>query len=179
MTNGGWQWRINTSYRNLTHEQWTILQSLILQSYGTWADFYYYMDDIYKNGTGFDLAYPIEFEVDANTSRGSNSVVLNNVNTISTANYFKTGDILFHPNLGPGNMNIVAADAQVGATTTTIYFVRPIRAALTAGATISMAEYINVSLASKDWNVTRGTHGYYDIDIDFLVRDKFRNYQNG
>lgn len=179
ISNGGWQWSISASYRNLTLDQWTVLQSNLLQSYGQWANFEFYIDYIYPNGQGFSVANPITFEVAANTPVGSHSIVLNNVNSYATTNAFKTGDLLYHPNLGTGNINIVAADAQVGATTTTVYLVRPIRAALSAGAEISMAEYVYASLANKDYTVTQTTPGYYSVDLDFVVRDRFRNYQNG
>lgn len=179
ISNGGWQWAISANYRNLTHDQWTVLQSNLLQSYGQWANFQFYVDYIYPNGQGFTINNPITFEVNANTPAGSHSIVLNNVNSYATTNSFKTGDLLYHPNLGPGNINVVAADAEVGATTTTVYLVRPIRAALTAGAEISMAEYVYASLGNKEYNVTRTTPGYYSVDLDFVVRDRFRNYQNG
>ena len=179
MSNGGWQWKISASYRNLTHDLWMTLQSNLLQSYGTHALMKFYIDYIYANATGFLETAPISFAVNANTAKGSYSIVLNNVNNISTASTFKTGDVLYHPNLGPGNINIVAADAQVTATTTTVLLVRPIRAALTAGVPVSLAEFMWVSAADKDWRVTRGTNGYYNIDVDFIVRDRFRNYQNG
>lgn len=179
ISNGGWQWGISASYRNLTHDQWTVLQSNLLQSYGQWANFEFYIDYLYPNGTGFNISNPIAFEINANTAVGSHSLVLNNVNSYATTNSFKTGDILYHPNLGPGNINIVAADAQVGATTTTIRLVRPIRAALTAGAEITMAEYVYASLGRQDYTVTQSTPGYYSVDLDFVVRDRFRNYLNG
>jgi hypothetical protein len=73
----------------------------------------------------------------------------------------------------------VAADTQVTNTIATVYLARPIRAEITAGATISLAEYMWVSAANKDWKVTRTTNGYYNIDVEFIVRDRFRNYQNG
>ena len=179
ISNGGWQWAVSASYRNLTHDQWTVLQSNLLQSYGQWANFQFYVDYIYPNGTGFTVANPIAFNVNAATAAGSHSIVLSNVNSYANTNSFKTGDLLYHPNLGQGNINIVAADAQVGATTTTVYLVRPIRAALSAGASITMAQYFYASLANKEYNVTRTTAGYYNVDLDFVARDRFRNYQNG
>ena len=179
MSNGGWQWKIGASYRNLTHEKWITLQSNLLQSYGTHALMKFYIDYVYPNATGFLEQEPITFQVASTASIGSHSIVLNNINNISTASQFKTGDVLYHPNLGPGNINIVAADAQVTATTTTIYLVRPIRAEISSGAEISLAEYMWVSAANKDWKVTRNTNGYYNIDVELIVRDRFRNYQNG
>lgn len=180
VSNGGWQWKIGANYRNLTHDKWMTLQSNLLQSYGTHGLLKFYIDYLYPNATGFvDTLTPFEFEVGSTAAVGSNSIVLSNVNNYSTASAFKTGDILYHPNLGPGNINIVAADAQVTATTTTIYLVRPIRAEISAGDTISLAEFMWVSAANKDWRVTRTTNGYYSIDVEFIVRDRFRNYQNG
>ena len=179
MSNGGWQWKISAGYRNLTHAKWTTLQSNLLQSYGTHALMKFYIDYIYPNATGFLETAPITFTMGSTAARGSNSIVLNNANNYSTASAFKTGDLLYHPNLGPGNINIVAGDAQVTATTTTIYLVRPTRAELSSGAAVSLAEYMWVSAANKDWRVTRGTNGYYNIDVDFIVRDRFRNYKNG
>jgi hypothetical protein len=179
MSNGGWQWRIQASYRNLTHDKWITLQSNLLQSYGTHALMKFYIDYVYPNAVGFLESTPIKFQVNSTVSQGSSSIVLNNINNISTASRFKTGDILYHPNLGPGNMNIVAADANVGLTTTTIYLVRPIRAEISTGAEISLAEYVWVSAANKDWTVTRNTNGYYNIDVELIARDRFRNYQNG
>lgn len=180
MTNGGWQWKISASYRNLTHAKWVILQSNLLQSYGTHALMKFYINYLYPNATGFSgVSNPIEFEVYNTASIGSNTLLLNNVNGYATSNSFKTGDVLYHPNLGAGNINIVAADAVVTGAVSTIYLVRPIRAEITAGETISLAEYMWVSAANKDWKVTRTTNGYYNIDVEFIVRDRFRNYQNG
>jgi len=180
MSNGGWQWKISAGYRNLTHDLWMTLQSNLLQSYGTHVLMKFYIDYIYPNATGFvDTTAPFEFTVSSTAARGSNSIVLNNVNNYSTASAFKTGDLLYHPNLGPGNINIVAADAQVTSTTTTLYLVRPIRAELSSGAAVSLAQFMWVSAANKDWKVTRSTNGYYNIDVDFIVRDRFRNYKNG
>jgi len=180
MSNGGWQWKIGASYRNLTHDKWVVLQSNLLQSYGTHGLMKFYTSYIYPNATGIvDTLTPFEFEVTSTAAVGSNSIVLSNVNNYSTASAFKTGDLLYHPNLGPGNINIVAADAQVTATTTTLYLVRPIRAELSLGETVSLAEFMWVSAANKDWKVTRTANGYYNIDVEFIVRDRFRNYKNG
>lgn len=179
MSNGGWQWRIGASYRNLTHDKWTILQSNLLRAYGSHGLMKFYIDYLYPNAVGFLEQDEINFELASNAAVGARSIVLSNTNNISISSQFKTGDILYHPNLGPGNMNIVASDANVTSTTTTINLVRPIRAAITAGDTIAVAEYIWVGLANKDWAVRRSTVGYYDIDVEFIVRDKFRNYQNG
>jgi hypothetical protein len=181
MSNGGWRWKISASYRNLTHDKWMTLQSNLLQSYGTHGLLKFYIDYLYPNAVEFEEALdsPIKFVTASTSNLGTSSIVLSNVNNISTASKFKTGDILYHPNLGPGNINIVAADAQVTATTTTIHLVRPIRAEISSGAEISLAEFVWVSAANKDWKVTRTTNGYYSIDVEFIVRDRFRNYQNG
>lgn len=179
MSNGGWQWGIQASYRALTQEKWTVLQSNLLKAYGTHGLMKFYLDYLYPNATGFAESTPIEFEVSSTRPAGSRTITLSNVNNISLTSKFKTGDVLYHPNLGPGNINIVAADAQVTTTLVTVYLVRPIRAQISAGDTIGLADYMWVGLANKDWNVTRNTSGYYDIDVEFVVRDKFRNYQNG
>jgi hypothetical protein len=180
VSNGGWQWKIGANYRNLTHDKWMILQDNLLQSYGTHALMKFYIDYLYPNATGFSgVSTPIEFEVQSTAAIGSRSLILSNVNSYATTNSIKTGDVLYHPNLGPGNINLVSADTQVTNTIATVYLARPIRAEITAGETISLAEYMWVSAANKDWRVTRTTNGYYSIDVEFIVRDRFRNYQNG